>query len=346
MTIKLSFSDRDNVIDSYKNGTSVAKLSKEYGVAFTTVQRILIKAGLFSKVLRGREKLNIPEVIAAYENGLSATKIALQYGVNEKTVSRILHENGIPVFSRLYRVIDEDKAIAMYADGIGIKGVADALHCSRTKIANVLKKHGVHIRNASEQQQARMDRSTPEQIKHLTAKAHAATAGRKVSIETKRQIALTREKRLFGQSENERRLIDMLSAYGLTCIPQLAVGPYNCDIAIAPVAVEVLGGNWHWTGQHRSRAQERTYYFLNCGWHVLYIVANASSPLTVDTAKYVADFIHFARSNPSIQREYRVVWRAGEDVTRGCLDDDNFAFDPPFTNARDSANGRYKRIPR
>jgi hypothetical protein len=56
--------------------------------------------------------------------------------------------------------------------------------------------------------------------------------------------------------------------------------------------------------------------------------------------------VHEMRRKPAARREYRVVRATGETVASGCVDDDEISIEPAFTVARDSATGRYKRVPR
>lgn len=347
MSAKFSSLDRNNLINKYVKGTTISELCREFSTSFCTVRNILKDAGKYRLTIRGRKKLDESEVVISYQNGNTISEIATKFGVYDKTISSILHDHGVHVVNRIYlKTFDINRAVEMYSNGIGLGGISQEFGCCRTAIRKRLEKVGVHIRNASEQQQARMDNASPETKNALLKKAHIAARGRVRSAEELAKGARAREHNKSTQSQAELRLIKMLAERGFPCCPQKQVGPYNCDIAIAPVAVEVLGGQWHWYGEHRARAQKRTYYFLNHGWHVLYIPVSKSSPLTDAVADYIANFINFARSNPAIEREYRVVWRAGEIVTRGCLNEDNFSFDPPFTNRRNPATGRYERIPR
>src|SRR5690606_37643437 len=111
-----------------------------------------------------------------------------------------------------------------------------------------------------------------------------------------------------------------------------AIGPYNCDLAVHPVAVEVFGGGWHWHGAHYARAEERFRYIMNEGWYVLVVVVgfNGRFPLTPAVGDYVASEIERARRDPSLVGQYRVVWGAGEFSTGGRLEDDHFSIEPPF----------------
>jgi len=159
-------------------------------------------------------------------------------------------------------------------------------------------------------------------------------------------MAKGRQAKATHVSEIELELAGMLSERGIETTPQLAIGPYNCDLAARPVAVEVFGGHWHWHGHHLARVEERFRHLMDAGWNILVIPVNFSSPLTAAVADYAASYIKATRRDPPAICEYRVVWRAGEFATSGCADDDEISIEPPFRSARDPATGRYKTVAR
>jgi len=295
-----------------------------------------------------RSTIDESSVIDFYNTGATIAEVGRKFCVTDKVIVRILTENGITTENRKFiRGLPFAEIASLYADGVGAAGVAKKFNISASVIIRLLRENGVHIRNASEQQQARMDRTPFHERQRLAEKANAAVRG--VPKKRSESIKMARTSFLNGtrrSSPLETRLAEMLLERGIESLPQYPVGPYNCDLACPPVAVEVLGGKWHWHGEHRARAKERTYYFLDRDWHVLYVPIDTSFPLNDAVADYVANFIKFARGNPSATREYRVVWGAGEFVVGGCLDEDEFTFDPPFTSRRNPTNGRYERVPR
>jgi len=348
MPSEFLWSCRQDIINDYRNGTPVSELSTKYKVSYTTIYQLMKAAG-FSVRAKGRKKVDIPKMLIAYNTDkMTITEIADMFGVNPKTIHMLLKENGVkPVNRRYKQSFDYDTALEMYNHGIGIKGIADEFGYTRQTVSRFFKMRGIPLRGRKEQQQARMDNMTQEQKDLLTQNAHDAARGRKMSALEQRIIAwscFVRKSRPISLYEIE--LSNMLKKRGIFCIQQFPIGPYNCDLAVKFVAVEVLGGHWHWHGRHRERAEERTRYILNAGWDLIYVPVSSSDPLTDEVADYVANFINFRRSNPTLSREYRVVWGAGEYVIRGGLYDDNFSFDPPFTSRRNPTNGRYERVPR
>lgn len=347
MPSEFLWSCRQDIVNDYRNGTTVPELSTKYNVSTGTIYSLLKELG--ATRTRGRVKVDIPKMLIAYNTDkMTITEIADMFGVNPKTIHTLLKENGVkPVSRKRKQSFDYDTALEMYNRGIGIKGIADRFGYTRSTVSRFFKIRGIALRGRKEQQQARMDNMTQEQKDLLTQNAHDAARGRKMTALEQRIIAwscFVRKSRPISRYEIE--LSNMLEERGIYCVQQFPIGPYNCDLAVHSVAVEVLGGHWHWHGHHRGRAEERTRYILNAGWDLIYVPVSSSDPLTDEVADYVADFINFRRSNPTLSREYRVVWGAGEYVIRGGLNDDNFSFDPPFTSRRNPTNGRYERVPR
>lgn len=240
--------------------------------------------------------------------------------------------------------IDTDYLIREYLGGKSEYALALELGVSRTPIRRILLENGIAPRSHSDAGLVRAGQMSPGQRRAQASAAHMAATGRKKTVAEQCLTAQTRQERGLFISARERQLAVMLAERGIEVIHQQAIGPYNCDLGAAPVAVEVYGGNWHWSGDHRRRVAERFNYILNAGWHILVIPATNISPLTSAVADYVVAYIETARRDPTRPREYRVVWRAGEFVTVGGVDGDNIAIEPPFTSRRDPVTGRYTTV--
>lgn len=293
-----------------------------------------------------RFPLDADYIIKKHADGFTCQAIAKEVGVSLNSVIRCLKKNGIDTSRRLIS-FDLDMAIKLFESGVGISGIARDMCLSVEVIRRAFNHAGIKTRNRSEQQFARMRKATPEQRKEWSSHSHNAIRGKPAKRTRLEKMARTKELRCSPRkSPYEDILASMLETRGIEFVAQKAIGIYNCDLAAHPVAVEVWGGHWHWHGEHLARTEKRFNEVMNSGWHIIAIAVNVTSPLTESVADYVTSFIDMCRSNPSIPREYRVIWRAGEFVTRGCLNDDNFSIEPPFTRSRNITNGRYMTIPR
>lgn len=233
-----------------------------------------------------------------------------------------------------------------YERGESVLSMSRIYGVDRITIGKRLRGLGLSVRTGREAQLIRMGRMSPEQRAANARKAHDAVRGRVVAEAELLMRAANRQARPIIYPY-ERQLIGILADRGIQTIPQLAIGPYNCDIAAFPVAVEIFGGNWHWTGRHMARTPKRVRYLLNAGWHILMIWCgrngNDPVPHATDVADYVASYIQAARSNPTAVREYRVIRGAGDTWAFGNANDDDIAIEHSLRRRLGPARQRYRR---
>ncbi len=213
-------------------------------------------------------------------------------------------------------------------------------------IRRVLEIAGVEVRGQSAAEFLKWSKMGTKARAKQTAAANEAARGRVCSFEELCLKAKIREERPSNVSSYETKLRAMLLKRGIVCEPQKAIGPYNCDLAAAPVAVEIWGGGWHFGGHHMARTPKRFRYLFDNDWDILVIVLNHRFPLTTAVADYVAAYVQEARRNPSTVGQYRVIWGAGKFSVSGSAKDDEFSFIPPFTHRRNPATGQYETVPR
>ena len=289
---------------------------------------------------------NIDNLIKDYLSGISIRKLCTKYHTTFYKINDILLEHGIKR-ERPINTINHETVITLHNQGIGVQGIAKKLASSPSTIQLILLKNGLKPRNRHEQQLARMQRTTSEERKRLTFKAHEAVKGRIKTLQEKEKHALTIfKKEIYNISKYESILYNLLISKGLSPMKQFPVSIYNCDLAIPPVMVEIFGGHWHWYGSHLAIIEKRVRCILNAGYHLLIFPVNNISPFSESIADYIISFFNFTQRNPTATREYRVIWRSGEVVTSGSLNDKNISIEYPFTISRNPTNGRYERIPK
>jgi very-short-patch-repair endonuclease len=242
--------------------------------------------------------------------------------------------------------LDTDNLVRLYQEGWSENRLAKHLGVSRPVIRRRLLESGVHIRSQSEAEALKWSLMTPEQRARQVEAAHKAARGRPKTIEEKLKLATTRY-RLGHMSSYEVIFANMLGRLGLAVIPQAPCGPYNIDLAVGPIAVEIFGGGFHMSGRHLARAHERAKYLFDAGWHILAIwVDKRRYPLTIHAAEYLATWLKELRRDPPPIGQYRVIRGNGEPVALGSANDNHITFKPAFTNGRDPRTGRYIRVPR
>lgn len=294
-------------------------------------------------------RLDMDDLVRRYLAGESCEQIARSCGVAKGgTIAARLRRLGIEIrVSNIYGrlPLDEARILRLYAAGQSEKAIADRLGITRSPIRRILLAAGIQPRGRSEAELLKWSQMSGRKRTRQTRAAHEAARGSTRTFEQRCRSALG--KQAAGLiSIYERHLGILLRDRGIEFVPQQAIGPYNCDLGAHPVAVEIFGGNWHWSGRHMERTPERFRYIMNAGWSILVLWVNTEYPLTPEAADYMATFIQAARRNPTARREYRVVRGAGELVACGSIDDDEISIEPAFTNSRDPATGRYKRVPR
>lgn len=275
--------------------------------------------------------LNLENAILTYISGESAENASRLFHIGERRLVAELRERG------LFRNIKESRALSgvktglaqmkalpteeiaqRYLTGDSEQTLAVSYGVSRRAIAKRLKIAGIQRRTASEANSVMARRMTDQQRLDRAQSAHNAVRGTKRSFEELCKRALIRQKRQTHVSPHEKRIIQWLHDAGLSPIGQMAIGPYNADITVGSVVVEVFGGSWHAYGSHVARAGKRLDYFLNQGWNLIFIWVDTSKwPLTINAAHYIVTFYQLTSLDPSIRGQYRVIRGDGQEMTEG-----------------------------
>ena len=236
-----------------------------------------------------------------------------------------------------------DDLLRRYVAGESENALAKESGINRFTFRTRLVEAGIIPRSQSEAELIKWSRMSARKRATQVAAAHEAARGRKVSFAEKcRRAKAIEGSKTHSVSDNEIVLGNWLRGMGYAPIHNLAVGPYNCDLGISAVAVEVWGGGWH----PKPNEADRFKYILDAGHHIMIVdLEQRRFPLSRKVLQHIIALIEFAGSNPTITREYRMVRGNGEFVFRR-LNDNNISLIPPFTSRRNPANGQYQRVPR
>lgn len=283
-------------------------------------------------------------------DGLSIENIGKVFSVGYKPIFRMLKSRGSNTTNNRnihFTEVVQKQIFYAYEQGIGADGIPEylGLSCSDSPIIRLLKSKYKTTRNRSEQQQARMNRATPEQIAHLVKNAHIANTGRKVSYAEKLVRAKAKEGRVNPLSNYEPDILIILKKNFSSVIPSKAIDIYNADFAIGSVAVEVFGGGWSVSDTTRiSRYIERTKKIGKLGFHTVFIVLVKDG--LIGHADQLVRTINELRCLPTANSQYRVIWGNSQTSAGLCSDLDKSAFICPFINVRDRRTGKYISVPR
>lgn len=284
--------------------------------------------------------IDFADLYRRYQSGESNIALAAEYGIGHTTILRQFAKRGYrmrqPGRDHTHPGIDVLRSL--YVDQqLTSEQIGPMLNVNPASVRTWLRRAGIS-RSISEAKRLWNDQIGADGRQRNTAAAHAAVLGVPRTIEDLSRRAIGKERTQAHTSDIERTLGAMLTERSVTFTFSKAVGPYNVDLAAAPVAVEVFGGGFHGSGRHRARFEKRSRYLFDAGWHLLIIwVDSQRHPLGIDAAEYVVAFLEHTRRDPATIREYRVIRGTGEEIVRGCANDDHIAFKP----ARES--GGYMR---
>lgn len=270
--------------------------------------------------------LDLDEAVRLYLSGKPIKEIETLVPVSGARLYGELRTRGIPP-SRKFASFPRDQVVAAYRQGASVLGLSKEYGVSRPTIAKCLIEAGVEMRSHSEAQHLRQASLSLNEKKLLTAAANRAARLRRAPEIEKLRRALRVEAEGKHDSVGESSLAEMLQSRGVLSVPQRAIGPYNVDLAINPVAVEVLGGGWHSIKPIHS---ERTPYILDEGWHLLMVWDyEGRSALGPGAAEYIVSFVEEVRRNPPATCQYRVISGHGEMLSASGREDNEFPLVPP-----------------
>lgn len=267
----------------------------------------------------------LDHAIELYLAGEPLEKIPAAAGVSVSRLQRERAARGIP--PRKIRDLPAAQIVQQYRTGSSEFALSRQYGVSRGPITRILTEAGVERRGPQEAGITRNERLSADERKRQAAAANRAARMRRVPQIAKYRRALLTEAAGAHDSAGERMLAEMLRERGLAPVIQRAVGPYNVDLALLPVAVEVLGGGWH---SVKSVHSERTPHILDEGWHLVMVWDyEGRSTLGPGAADYLVAFLEEVRRNPPATCQYRVVTGQGEVLAAFGREDDEFPLVPP-----------------
>jgi hypothetical protein len=178
-----------------------------------------------------------------------------------------------------------DAVLARYRAGESEKALAEAFGVGRLVVARLLRIAGVARRGRSASLRLRLSRMDTAARAALTAGAHTETA--------RANGARTAARSLRKRGRWETELEIMLGHLGLRVQPQRAVGPYNLDLAIGALDIEVHAAN---SNPRRIPKIQRRVAALNAmGWRCCYVWIG-STGLTEEAAAAIARIVRRPRA--------------------------------------------------
>lgn len=272
--------------------------------------------------------IDFDELYRRYQAGESTHDLARGVGFGQTTIVRHFRARGFALrpSGREAKSPGLDRLRSLYVDQqLSSEQMGPLLHVSPAVVRQWLRAAGLS-RTPSDAHRLRNERLSPEVRQANSAAAHDAVRGSHRTFEDLCRRAQGVELRQSNVSPLDRQLLEWVPS-GQIC---KAVGPYNVDVAVGSIAVEIFGGGWHGGGRAAERWPERVRYLLDEGWSVVVIwVDPVRYPLHIKAADYVVALDEVARGAPALGSQYRVIRGAGEEVVLGCFQDDHFPVKAP-----------------
>jgi very-short-patch-repair endonuclease len=263
---------------------------------------------------------NIDDLIRRYEAGESAAQLAKELGVYCATVTGWFREMNVRQRSKSERsrlmwdtaragdriVVDIAEATRRYLAGESMKALAPAMGADRATLTRRLSDAGVPLRGRSASMFLRWEGI--EDPASLCSAAWEAMRGSKRTATQQATHARGCQKSLHLRGKFEADVADGLAARGLAVTPQLAVGPYNLDIAInePPIAVEIYTGGLKRNRLGRRSHLERAKDLLDDGW--IFLRVNCKSSFDADgLCEYIVALADRASRDKTLRGRYGVV---------------------------------------
>lgn len=339
--------DNQAIVNAYHSGLTVATLAETFGVSIGAIVGVLRKMDVAMRTRAEVEALKQPRAVRhvpfdaalleRYRAGETLSNLTRDYACGHDTIVRFLREQGVTMRPTEHNLPDAEIASA-YQAGESELGLSRRFNVSRNVIRRRLMAQGVAIRGATEANIERMKRLTPDERRALARAAHDAARGRERPEALLERLALMHQQSGQYVGAWEQEFAALLEGRGHLCVPQLAVGRYNLDIAVSPVAVEIMFCDPY--PLRRPKIERRTKYLLERGWSVEFIWVNKRHSSVVKAAEDAHRFVERTKRDPALIGCYRVVRGSGEFVAAGRLDADHLALvetaiDPLETGSRD-----------
>jgi len=205
-----------------------------------------------------------------------------------------------------------------YRAGTPYTTLARELRMRVTDVRDVLKVAGVTIRDRRACRLLQWDNLTPDERLRQVEAAHAAMRGVSPPRERVERQFRSRAQTLYQRGtfvgRGEDVLERLLCARGLSPIPQFALDRYNLDLALAPIAVEVLASPNHPFTDARLR--QRAKQLTDWGWTTLYVWVTRGYPLSERAADQIVALVQLTQRDPTAVGKHWVIRGTGEFVAR------------------------------
>lgn len=180
---------------------------------------------------------------------------------------------------------------SLYLGGDSVVSLARQFNCSQGTIRRILRAANISLRGWSEAGRTRWDRNPDSASLEGLAKGRLSRTGVPLPAQSLERRALAHQRSRQNRiGRGEKALERYLRELGHNPTPQLAVGKYNIDLALRPLAIEVHTDSHH--PIRRGRLLKRTEYLESLGWIVCFVWLSSKQIVTRTTARRLDGFYH------------------------------------------------------
>lgn len=252
-------------------------------------------------------------------NGFLVKDAAKEIGINAATLSKKFKEIGFkPPHNRggsnkINLPVDDIQS--MYEDGQSENAISKHFGVSRNVIRKRFLELGINPRSQSESEKLKWRQMDEKTRSNQVKNAHDAVRGSVKTMASKISLAKAREKlkydHLIGFGELE--FCELLTNRGIDFTHQKAIGPYNVDVAIGNIAVELTGYLGRYT-MFNPKEINRSAKLLESGYHVLGVEFDSIDTL-IHCADEIISYINLASRLKPLDRQYWVIRCRMKDYT-------------------------------
>lgn len=151
MSTNLLRQNRNEIIQSYKNGASTCELGRKYNVANALVYKFLRDECHIVMHKQPKYEDYIEQIKQLHSEGISAYEIAKQTGISQQTVQRYAAKIGLNFDQHSKHREDlllnhTQEIIEKYNSGIGCYKLSKEYNCGECSILNLLKRNNIVVR--------------------------------------------------------------------------------------------------------------------------------------------------------------------------------------------------------
>lgn len=195
-------------------------------------------------------------------------------------------------------------------EAMSIKALAERFDVSRSAISRGFGRLGLSWRSRSDAELIKWRAMDIGARRRQVAAANAAIRGRPANQERLMRAAVSRQASLVKIGRLEVDLAGRLARCGFPNILQLAVGRYNLDIGLAPVAVEIQNATC--APLLVPRLRKRCEYLADAGWNTIYLMTGRGIVIERPCLEKLVAFAKRSKRDPTFRRQHWVIGGAGK----------------------------------